>query len=173
MHKPVHSPILWVLVVSPGTPISPASPGPEIQPTDAPFRSTTETAINAATTGTTFIASSTLPPGIITSGINDGVPPIITTAFDIQAATLTSVDPTITEDTAISTGDATHPWGLYPFFNGGSRCLWCPPGLDNGGLVLWGITKPGVSSFKREFDFNDDDLQHPRNTTIYSLRFPT
>ncbi|KAL8657667.1 MAG: hypothetical protein Q9226_001697 [Calogaya cf. arnoldii] len=137
----------FTYLVGPGgvawTPISPASPGPEIQPTDAPLRSTTETTIDAATTGTTASARSTLPPGITISGINDGVPPIITTAFDIQAATLTSVDPTITEDAAISTGDATHAWGLYPFFHGGSRCLWCPPGLDNGGLVLWGITKPG------------------------------
>lgn len=78
-------------------------------------------------------------------GTSGAVLPVITTPFDVQAATLTSVDPVITGDTAISTGDGSHQWGLYPFIHGGSHCLWCPPGLDHGGIVLWGITKPGVS----------------------------
>lgn len=81
-------------------------------------------------------------------GITGGILPVITTAFDVQAAIVTSIDPTITGNTAISTGDGTHPWALYPFIHGGPHCLWCPPGLEHGGIVLWGITKPGVSSLR-------------------------
>ncbi|KAL8749817.1 MAG: hypothetical protein Q9199_007462, partial [Rusavskia elegans] len=145
----------FTYLVGPGgvawTPLSPPSAGPQIQPTDAPFQSTTGTTTNAAigvTTGTIASAGSTLSQRIATRTIADlattgGVLPIIATPVDVQAAIFTSVDSAITENTAILTGDGTHTWGLYPFFHGGPRCLWCPPGLDNGGLVLWGITRPG------------------------------
>lgn len=150
-------------IVGPGgvawIPIFSQTGGPQIQPTDAPFRSTTSTQpttstststtrnANTATTSTTspIVSQGSATKTTTNPGTTATILPIITTAFDVQAATLTSVDPVITGNTAISTGDGTHSWGLYPFFHGGSHCLWCPPGLDNGGLVFWGITKPGVS----------------------------
>ncbi|KAI4259189.1 MAG: hypothetical protein LQ352_000863 [Teloschistes flavicans] len=139
-------------VLGPGgvawVPYSPPTAGPLIQPTDAPFGSVRNrpTTSGAATTAA---AGAMRSQGIVTSttakhGTTGAVLAVITTPFDAQAATLTSVDPVITGNTAISTGDGSHQWGLYPFIHGGSHCLWCPPGLDHGGIVLWGITKPGI-----------------------------
>lgn len=162
----------FTYLVGPGgvawTPLPPPSAGPQIQPTDAPFQSTTGTTTSAAvgvTTGTIASAGSTLSQRIATRTIADlattgGVLPIIATPVDVQAAIFTSVDSAITENTAILTGDGTHTWGLYPFFHGGPRCLWCPPGLDNGGLVLWGITRPGVSDLKLWISINDHISLH-------------
>lgn len=150
---------VFTYLVGPGgvawTPLSPPGAGLQVRPTDAPFQSSTEKIPNAAigvTTGTAS-AGSAMCQRIATRTIADltttgGILPIVTSPIDVQAAILTSVDSAITENTAISTGDGTHPWGIYPFFHGGPHCLWCPPGLDNGGLVFWGITKPGVSDLK-------------------------
>lgn len=150
----------FTYLVGPGgvawTPLSPPGAGLQVRPTDAPFQSSTEKIQNAAigvTTGITASAGSAMSQHMATRTTVEltttgGILPIVTSPIDVQAAILTSVDSAITENTAISTGDGTHPWGIYPFFHGGPRCLWCPPGLDNGGLILWGITKPGVSDLK-------------------------
>lgn len=66
------------------------------------------------------------------------------TLFDTAILTLTSIDSTISGDTAIYTSDGTHTAGLYPFIHGGHKCFFCPPHLDLGGIVLWGMGKPGV-----------------------------
>ena len=118
-----------------------------VQPTEAPpagpgAQATPREAASAGATVTPNRASETPTNQQKTSEIL----PIITTPVDAQAVALTSVDPSITGNTAISTGDNAHTLDLYPFLRGGSRYLWCPPGLDLGGLVLWGIHKPRVSS---------------------------
>ncbi|KAL8954667.1 MAG: hypothetical protein Q9183_006991, partial [Haloplaca sp. 2 TL-2023] len=126
------------------TPLSPSPAGPIVQPTDAPpagrqDQATPREPAPAGPAVTPNRASETPESRETTSGML----PIITTPVDAQATALTSVHQLITGNTAISTGDDTHTLDLYPFFRGGSRCLWCPPGLDLGGLVLWGINKPG------------------------------
>ena len=69
---------------------------------------------------------------------------IITSSYDAEASFSTSIDPKITSNTAVSTSDDHHPPGLYPIIKGGPSCFFCPPGLDNGGLVLWGMKAPGI-----------------------------
>ena len=44
----------------------------------------------------------------------------------------------VTTNTHISTGDASHPSGIVPVLWG---CWFCPPGA---GLLLWGMTFPGI-----------------------------
>ncbi|KAF2876956.1 hypothetical protein BDV95DRAFT_589604 [Massariosphaeria phaeospora] len=80
-------------------------------------------------------------PGLTTS---DDAPLPVITSFDAAILTLASIDPSISENTAISTSDGNHPAGFYPFIRGGSSCFFCPPGVDNGGFFLWGMTKPGI-----------------------------
>ena len=70
--------------------------------------------------------------------------PIITTSYDPEAVTEGSINPTITANTAIRTSDNRHPLGLYPFIKGGPSCFFCPPGIDDGGLFLFGMTHPGI-----------------------------
>jgi hypothetical protein len=57
---------------------------------------------------------------------------------------LPSIDPSISENIAISTSDGNHPPGLYSFILGGYKCYFCPPGSDNGCFFLWGMNKPSV-----------------------------
>ncbi|KAL8672803.1 MAG: hypothetical protein Q9168_002740, partial [Polycauliona sp. 1 TL-2023] len=107
----------FTYLVGPGgvawAPLSPLNAGPQIQPTNAPIQSATRTSRHSlimATTSTIARAGSTPSQGSPTRTIADpattgGVLPAITTAVDAQAATLTSVEPAITGNTAISTGD--------------------------------------------------------------------
>ena len=69
--------------------------------------------------------------------------PLITTSYDPQPLIISSLDPSITSNTAIRTSDGKHPVGLYPLIKGGPHCFFCPPGI--GGLVLFGMNLPGVS----------------------------
>ena len=69
---------------------------------------------------------------------------LITKSYDPQASTVSSVTPKPTGNTAISTGDGSHPSGRYPLIHGGPDCLFCPPGLGGGGIILWGMIAPGV-----------------------------
>lgn len=70
----------------------------------------------------------------------------ITTSYDPEASTVTSIGPEVTGNTAIHTSDDHHGLGVYPFWKGGPHCfIICPPGIDNGGIILWGMDKPGVS----------------------------
>ena len=70
---------------------------------------------------------------------------LVTTSYNPEALTLPTIDPSISADTVIRTGNAEHPTGEYPFVKGGPKCLFCPPGIDGGGLVLFGMQNPGVS----------------------------
>ncbi|KAL8782411.1 MAG: hypothetical protein Q9213_005414 [Squamulea squamosa] len=116
----------FTYVVGPGgvgwSPLSRPTAGPQIQPNDVPFQSVIVKTINTAigiSTSEVAPHASTLPKDFATKTITDPVTtgivlPVITTAFDIQAATLTSLDPAITGNTAISTGDSGHPLGPMP-----------------------------------------------------------
>ncbi|KAL8997951.1 MAG: hypothetical protein Q9169_002873 [Polycauliona sp. 2 TL-2023] len=129
----------FTYLVGPGgvawTPLSPPNAGPQIQPTNAPFRSTTRTFTDAAIRApTTTIASAGSTPSqgsatrtIPDPAITDGALPIISTPVDAQAATLTSVDSTITENTAISTGDGSNI-GAATY----NPATWC--GCNDGGI---------------------------------------
>ena len=75
------------------------------------------------------------PNGAVTS---------VTTDYDPEPVTITSIGPGVTRNTAIQTSDDKHPPGKYPFIKGGPGCPHCPPGLDNGGIVLFGMNHPGV-----------------------------
>ncbi|KAL8721425.1 MAG: hypothetical protein Q9225_001900 [Loekoesia sp. 1 TL-2023] len=69
----------------------------------------------------------------------------ITTSYDPEASKVTSIGPEITGNTAIRTSDDHHGLGFYPFWKGGPHCfIICPPGIDNGGIILWGMDKPGI-----------------------------
>ena len=90
----------------------------------------------------------TLAPGTTKGNLpTTGAPLVtITTSYDPEASTVSSIDPGITGNTAIRTSDDHHGLGLYPFWKGGPHCfIICPPGIDNGGIILWGMDKPGVS----------------------------
>ncbi|KAG6988919.1 hypothetical protein G7Y79_00068g096180 [Physcia stellaris] len=69
---------------------------------------------------------------------------VVTTSYDAEASSSTSIDPKITSNTAVTTSDDSHPPGVYPVIKGGPSCFFCPPGLDLGGLVLWGMKDPGI-----------------------------
>ena len=70
--------------------------------------------------------------------------PIITTSYDPQPQVVSTLDRKITSNTAVRTSDDKHPAGLYPVIKGGPHCFFCPPGIDGGGLVLFGMQLPGV-----------------------------
>ncbi|KAL8645346.1 MAG: hypothetical protein Q9226_007346, partial [Calogaya cf. arnoldii] len=96
--------------------------------------------------------SQTTPPG--TTGGDEGITttegdlPIITTSYDPEASTISSIGPEITGNTAIRTSDDHHGLGFFPFWKGGPKCfIICPPGIDGGGIILWGMDKPGVSEY--------------------------
>ena len=86
-------------------------------------------------------ASDYEPPAQVT-----GAPLPTITKYDTSILALTSVNPAITGNTKILTSDDHHPQGFYPFIHGGSRhCLViCPPSIDHGGIILWGMNKPGI-----------------------------
>jgi hypothetical protein len=64
------------------------------------------------------------------------LPGLVIALFDISILALPSIDPSISEDIAISTSDENHPPGLYSFILGGYKCFFCPPGSDNGCFFL-------------------------------------
>ncbi|KAI4286169.1 MAG: hypothetical protein L6R38_000151 [Xanthoria sp. 2 TBL-2021] len=71
--------------------------------------------------------------------------PIITTSYDPEVSTVSSIVPEITGNTAIRTSHDHHGVGIFPFWKGGLECfIICPPGIDNGGIILWGMHKPGI-----------------------------
>lgn len=80
-----------------------------------------------------------------TRGTSSKIPPLlpIITAYKPDVVTV-SVDRTISSNTAVSTSDDRHILGLYPFIHGGVSCFFCPPNLAQGGLVLFGMSRPGV-----------------------------
>ncbi|KAL8707115.1 MAG: hypothetical protein Q9220_007800, partial [cf. Caloplaca sp. 1 TL-2023] len=90
--------------------------------------------------------SQTPGPGTTRSGEGTtAVLPLVTTKYDPEPSTVTSVGPEITGNTAIRTSDDHHGLGLYPFWKGGPHCfIICPPGIDNGGIILWGMPEPGI-----------------------------
>lgn len=95
----------------------------------------------------TVIPSQTPPPGTTQNGHGSTGAPLatITTSYDPEASTVTSIGPEITGNTAIRTSDDHHGLGFYPFWKGGPHCfIICPPGIDNGGIILWGMDKPGI-----------------------------
>ena len=85
-----------------------------------------------------------------TSSKNEGAssqtsPPLPTiTAYNPDVVTV-SVDTTISSNTALSTSDDSHTLGLYPFIHGGPSCSFCPPSIVVGGLILYGMNRPGVN----------------------------
>lgn len=96
----------------------------------------------------TAIPSQTPAPGTTQNGDGTTGAPLITitTSYDPEASTVTSVGPEVTGNTVIHTSDDHHGLGFYPFWKGGPHCfIICPPGIDNGGIILWGMDKPGVS----------------------------
>ena len=76
---------------------------------------------------------------------------LFTTSYDAQASSFTSIPPGITINTAIRISDGKHPVGLYPLIRGCPSCFFCPPGIDLGGLILWGMSVPGVSTLDLKF----------------------
>lgn len=92
-------------------------------------------------------SSNTLSPSSTATTQSSGPPlVIVTTSYNPEALTLPTVDPSISADTVIRTGNAEHPTGQFPFIKGGPKCFFCPPGIQGGGLVLFGMQKPGVST---------------------------
>ncbi|KAL8662577.1 MAG: hypothetical protein Q9202_004629 [Teloschistes flavicans] len=92
------------------------------------------------------VPSKTPVPGTSADTHPSGAPlAFITTSYDPEASTVTSIGPEITGNTAIRTSDDHHGLGFYPFWKGGPHCfIICPPGIDNGGIILWGMDKPGI-----------------------------
>ncbi|KAL8836757.1 MAG: hypothetical protein Q9170_002786 [Blastenia crenularia] len=91
--------------------------------------------------------SKTIAPGTTQGGegTTGAALATITTSYDPEASTVTSIGPEITGNTAIRTSDDHHGLGFYPFWRGGPHCfIICPPGIDNGGIILWGMDKPGI-----------------------------
>ena len=68
--------------------------------------------------------------------VNQSRRSLVTTSYDPQASSLTTIPPTITGNTAIHTSDGNNPLGLYPFVKGGPLYFFCPPGINLGGLIL-------------------------------------
>lgn len=133
-----------------------ALPAPTILPSISSGTSSTNvlssrrSSISGTSSSLSPTPGSTTPvnlPQTSSSTTLDGAPLIlVTTSYDPQATSVTSLDPSITGNTAIRTSDDRHPLGLFPIIKGGPGCDFCPPGLDKGGLVLFGMAKPGVSS---------------------------
>ncbi|CAO2649271.1 Nn.00g066560.m01.CDS01 [Neocucurbitaria sp. VM-36] len=140
---PLPAPVMFTITVGPSgvawVPFSTSSgaaplPPPTVLPGVVPI-----VASSSINEGPVPVSSSS--SGSMSS--DDGPHPTITLS-DIAILTITSIDPSISENTAISTSDGNHPAGVYPFIRGGPKCFFCPPGVDGGGFVLWGMNKPGV-----------------------------
>ncbi|KAL8827258.1 MAG: hypothetical protein Q9191_003293 [Dirinaria sp. TL-2023a] len=99
-----------------------------------------------ATSGNGFSPSSKslLPSSITTTQSSGPALVLVTTSYNPGAVTLPTIDPSISGDTVIRTGNAEHPTGNYPFVKGGPKCFFCPPGVQGGGLVLFGMQNPGI-----------------------------
>ena len=93
-----------------------------------------------STIGSTNQATPTAPP----SSSSSSTLPLIITSYNPDAETLTTLPPTITGNTVLYTSDASHTVGYYPLVKGGSSCFFCPPGINLGGLVLFGMQLPGI-----------------------------
>ena len=153
-----------------GAPI-PLAPGSASQSRQSVQRSASAKTTSqgpSATPGTT--ASQNQPPLTQTQS-SDAPLALIAISHDLQASKLSSVDPGITTNTAVRTSDGKHAPGLYPFSQGGPSCFFCPPGIDSGGLILWGMDTPGVCFYPQPlvccFSLMLSDISAPGPSTIH------
>ncbi|KAL8735678.1 MAG: hypothetical protein Q9166_000847 [cf. Caloplaca sp. 2 TL-2023] len=158
-----------ILPTNPNAPNQPKTTGVTTDATNGAqgASSSVQSSSGAASTGASITPGGSLqtpPPGTTRGGDNPttesgngpttgggdspttaGPLPIITTSYDPEASTVTSIGPEITGNTAIRTSDDRHGAGIYPFWRGGRNCfIICPAGIDNGGIILWGMDKPGI-----------------------------
>ncbi|KAL8779190.1 MAG: hypothetical protein Q9194_001571 [Teloschistes cf. exilis] len=148
--------VAWTPLVQPSGTAPNLSP-PTVLPTipNLPGRTTATQGSSAAKSSVIRSPGVSNPNGVpsktpmpeTTAGTHPSGAPLITitTSYDPEASTVTSIGPEITGNTVIRTSDDHHGLGFYPFWKGGPHCfIICPPGIDNGGIILWGMDKPGI-----------------------------